>query len=380
MGLAWKEMLRRRGRFLSVGIALLLINLLVLFLVSQLTGLDEGQTGAIRALDSDLLTFDAGVDQSLFRSSIPVSDVQEAEAVEGVAAVGAVGILFGTGRTEAEVVPDELFDMSVFGYEPGSPGEPAGLVEGRLPRAGETGVGTIDETVKSDGVEIGDTVYFAESDRPIEIVGFVDDSTFQLQPTLWVELGTWQELLAVVRPERVGSEPTANVLAVDVDPGADPSEVAREVDSSLPGTETVTVDDAIAALPGLSEQRQTFFTIIGMTYLAAAIVVTLFFALITLEKAEQIGILKAIGARTRSLAGSVLVQGLLLAIPAFLGAAAVTVLIGATLPPELPFAIDTGAWLTVGIVTVSVAVIGALLSFRRISRIDPANAIGGTGD
>ncbi|MCC7078112.1 MAG: ABC transporter permease [Acidimicrobiia bacterium] len=380
MRLAWKEILRRRGRFLSVGITLLLINVLVLFLVSQLAGLDSGQTGAIRALDADLLTFDAGVDQSLFRSSVPVAAVQRARSVSGVSDAGAVGVLFGTGRTQVEVVPDDLFDMSVFGYEPGSPGEPANLVAGRLPRADESGVGAIDARARTDGVALGDVVYFAESDRPIEIVGFVEDSSFQLQPTLWVGLDTWEELLVAVRPERVSDDQRANLLAIDVESGADPDAVAQALDSGLTHTESVTTADAIAALPGFSEQRRTFLTIVGMTYLATAIVITLFFALITLEKSEQIGILKAIGARTRDLTASVLAQSLLLAIPAFLGAAALTLLVGAALPPELPFTVDTQAWLTVGLLTATVSVIGALLSFRRISRIDPANAIGGAGD
>src|SRR3712207_7770372 len=54
------------------------------------------------------------------------------------------------------------------------------------------------------------------------------------------------------------------------------------------GSETLTTQAAILAIPGVQQQRQVFNAIIVTTFLVAVMVVTLFFVLLTLEKREQL--------------------------------------------------------------------------------------------
>lgn len=375
MNLAVKELVRERRRFITVIAAVALINVLLLFLISQLDGLTGGQTGAIVNQNGQVAVFSEGVEASIFRSSLPLTDLDAVRAVDGVADAGAVGILFGAGRTTARDA--ELFDMGVFGFDAGRPGAPANLVEGRLPRAGERRVGAIDVVAKAEGVEIGDRIRFGSSPEEVEVVGFVRDSTLQLQPVLWVDLPEWRTIREDVRPERSGGPPDANVIFATVESGASPEAVARAITDDVAGTEALTIDETIAALPGVAQQQGSFFLIIAVTYIAAAIVITLFFALLTLEKVELIGVLKAVGARNAGLAATIVLQGLIVSVLAFGVAAGLTLLMGAALPAGVPFSILPGSWLTIGIITVVVGALGALVSFRRIAGIDPATAVGG---
>ena len=84
-----------------------------------------------------------------------------------------------------------------------------------------------------------------------------------------------------------------------------PDEVAAAIDEATgDATETLTIADAVEALPGVSQQRSTFNQIIGVTVIVAVVVVALFFALITVERIGLYGILKAVGASVRTLCPS----------------------------------------------------------------------------
>lgn len=374
MGLALKEMLRERGRFAAVVTAVGLICVLLLFLTSQLDGLYRGQTGVLRSQDAELVVYQSDVDRSLFRSSVPLADASLVARVPGVRAVGAVGALFGAVRA---VGGGRLVDMGLFGFQPGRPGTPATLVAGRLPRPGEGGVGAVDESARRQGIGVGARVRFGGASGTIRVVGLVKDSTLALQPVLWVDLGVWRTLRGEVRPERAGGPPDANLFFVDVDRGASPAAVARRIDIRAPGVEALSVAEAVDSLPGLAAQNQSFALIIGLTYVAAAIVVTLFFALLTLQKTELIGVLKALGAGSGLLARSLASQGVLIAVAGYAGAVVFTLGLAGLVGGSLPFHVSLRSWLTVGGLIVAVALLGAALAFRRIARIDPASAVGG---
>ncbi|MEZ5259276.1 MAG: hypothetical protein R2705_21060 [Ilumatobacteraceae bacterium] len=73
------------------------------------------------------------------------------------------------------------------------------------------------------------------------------------------------------------------VQALVVSGPGDPADVVAAVDAANDGT-ALTVDDAIAAIPGVEEQSGTFNQILGVTVVIALVVVALFFALLTVER------------------------------------------------------------------------------------------------
>ena len=128
----------------------------------------------------------------------------------------------------------------------------------------------------------------------------------------------------------------------------------------------------------MKQQRSTFNQIIYTTFVVAAIVIALFFALITLEKRTQLAILKAVGASSRYLATGIVVQSLLISViggghrhRACRGVAATRCRRRSRSRSEPPRRI------TVAVGTVVTGALGAAFSFRRVTRIDPASALGG---
>ena len=213
---------------------------------------------------------------------------------------------------------------------------------------------------------------------PVTVIGFLDDSRYSGQGTLWGSLGTWRSVLEANRPgQRVG-EGVVQALVVGGDPsGATPS--AEAIDRATGGaTSTLTIAQAIDALPGVSQQQTVFNQIIGVTVVIALVVVALFFALITVERTALYGVLKALGASSGTLFAGVLLQALVVtAIASAIGAAASLALDAAIPAGSIPFTASAGRLLSSVAYLAVAALIGCAFSLRRVLSVDPASAIGG---
>ena len=372
MLLAFAEIRRQRGRFAAVTATLALLAFLVLVLAGLSDGLWYGATGAIRNTHADLEVFSADSLLSLERSSLPLAATDRVRQLPGVADVGAIGSLLASAS-----VPDGELDVAVLGFLPGRPGGPPILADGRLPAVGELGTAAADATLRHR-LRLGQTITVAGSSLPLRIVGFVDDARYQLQPTLWTTIQSWQAIRDQVRPERHTRQPTVQALAVRLAAGAKPAEVARQIDHTLAITTTVPRERAVLAIPGAKQMRATFGQIITTTLLVAALVVALFFALLVVERRELLAILKALGASNARLAGGLLVQALLATAAGLATGGLLAWAMTAMLPPTFPAVFRATTTAVLVAATLATGVAGAALSFRRVLRIDPAQALGGT--
>jgi putative ABC transport system permease protein len=369
MELAFAEMRRHLGRFVAITAALALIVLLVLMLAGLSDGLWYGATGAIRNNGADLDVFSADSLQVLTRSQLPLADVDRVRTVPGVADAGAIGVLptvtrDGHGERDAAVI----------GFLPGHPGASPTIVEGRLPATGDAGVAAADAAQRGR-LHLGDAVTVEGADAPLRIVGFVDDARFQLLPTLWTTVDTWRTLRDQVQPERRAGETLVQALPVRLAPGADAEQVARRIDTAL-HTRTVSRDQAVLAIPGAAQMRTTFTQIIVTTLLVAALVVALFFALLTAEKRDLLATLKALGITGPRITGGLLVQALVATAGGLLAGAVLAGALAAALPATFPivFRLSTAVVMVAG--TLVTAVAGVAFSARRVTRIDPAEILG----
>jgi len=166
-------------------------------------------------------------------------------------------------------------------------------------------------------------------------------------------------------------------IPVTITAGASTESVGAAIDAALGYTETVSTDDAILSLPGVEQQQSTFTAIIVVSFVVVGIVLALFFALITLEKRGQLAILKAIGSPNQFLLGGVLVQALIASVAGYILGFALSRLLALILPSAVPVNFLPGTALSLFFATIVMGALGALFSFRRIIRIDPASALGG---
>lgn len=361
------ELTRTKGRFGAVVGALALIVFLVLVLGALADGLFYGATGAVRSTNATAYAFSDDAEGSLIRSRLDQSDVAALAAAPGVEAAGPVGVLL-TGGTG----PQGDVDLAIFGLDMGGPGTPTTLVQGRLPTSGEVGVAAVDTRLQDDGVEVGSRLFVG--DVSVEVVGFVSDTAYQLQPSVWTSVEDWRSMRDAVRPELRGQPTAINAVALVTSAGADLSAIA----AALPGSSVLTAQAVGLAIPGVEQQASTLNSIIYTTLAVAALVVALFFALLVLEKRELFAALKALGSSTWALGRAVLVQALIASILGVVIGAIIARLFGLIIPATVPTLFRTDTLLQIAIFTVVAGIAGAAFSLRRLARIDPATAIGGT--
>jgi putative ABC transport system permease protein len=367
MRLAFRELHRRPGRFAVAGAILTLIALLLMFLGGLLDGLLASSTGAYRAQDADLIVYSSTSRESLVRSRIEPDVRRQVEAVDGVTAVGGLGVVQLGGRPGDDPDSRELLATALFGYELA----PSGLPE--QPPA--TGTVVADTSLQAEGVEEGDTLLLGPQRSPVEVIGFVDDTQYSGQSSLWGSLETWRAIVAENRPDQTPGESVQALVVRTADRAA--RDVATDIDATTGTTTTLTLTEAIDALPGVDQQRSTFNQIIGVTALVAVLVVALFFALITVERTALYGILKAVGASSGTLVRGVVLQAVTVTLTAAAIGAAGALILDVLIPAgSIPFTISAGRLVTSIVLMVAAGVAGSVFSLRRVLRIDPASAIG----
>jgi putative ABC transport system permease protein len=364
MSLAWRELIRRPGRFAVAGSALTLLVVLLLLLGGLLDGLFLGSTGAIRAQRADAFVYSATARDSFVRSRIEPDVRRVVEQVDGAASIGGLGVALLGAHTDGV---DDVLDVAVVGYE--SP--PEGVPEPPAP-----GTGFADERLRADGVARGDVLAIGPAAVPVEVVGFVSDTSYLLQGALWVEPGTWRTVQRESRPDAAVADGVFQVLAVEAGDGVDAGELAARIDRATDGaTSTLTRDEAVLSLPGTRQQNDVFTALIGVTLFVAGLVAALFFALLTLERASLYATLKAVGAPSSRLALGVVLQSIVVALGAVVLGGAITVGLDQVIPDSVPVQLQPSRAFTSSGLLLFAAAIGALASLRRIVRIDPATAI-----
>jgi putative ABC transport system permease protein len=366
--LALRELHRRPRRFVVATAILALIAMLLIVLGGLLDGLTASSTGALRAQRGQLIVYSADAEDSLVRSRITSVMRREVERVAGERSVSGLGSVQAGARVPGRG-PRDLVPVVLFGYQ---------LAPRQLPEAVPPQNEVFaDSSLKSQGVREGMTVRLGPARSPARVIGFLDDSRFSGQGTLWGSLDTWRAVIGANRPsERAGAGVEQALVVQTHDHSVSQ---AKAIDRATGGaTRTLTVDQAIQALPGVSAQQTTFNQIIGVTIAIGVLVVALFFALITVERVGLYGVLKAVGASSWALFAGVVLQALVVALVASAIGVAAGVALDLAIPSggSIPFSANASRLITSTVYLIIAALIGCAFSLRRVLRVDPAAVIG----
>lgn len=366
MRLAMRELRRQPGRFVTATVILTLIAVLLMFLGGLLDGLIRQSTGALRAQDVDAIVFSEASQASFLRSRVEPADREAIESADGIDEVGGLGVVLLGARVPGNG-PRDLANVSLWGYELAPEGVPV------PPAAGEA---YADELLQADGVEIGQELLVGPARTPIAVIGWVSDTAYNGQGGLWANIDTWHDVLAANRPDAVLADGVVQALAVRGD--GDAADVIAVADEATGGrTFALTVDEAIDAILGVTEQQTTFNQILGVTVVIALVVIALFFALLTVERTGLYGVLKAIGARSRTIFGGLVLQAAVVTLIASGIAGVLVVVLDVAIPPgSIPLYVSVGRIVTSVVLLLVAAVIGSAFSLRRVLRVDPASALG----
>lgn len=282
-----------------------------------------------------------------------------AEEVEG----GKVAYLAQTPGvvTSKDSTEEGKINVSFFGIDKNQFIMP-NLVEGKAFDNDDEAVGDI--SLKEEyGLAVGDTVKLSSSDKTFKLTGFTDHAKFNVSPVLYTTINAYQE----IRFEKEDTSENARINAI----------VVRGKISNLPeDLEQIKISKFINELPGYNAQVLTFGFMIGFLIVIAAIVIGIFIYVLTMQKINIFGVMKAQGITGGFIARSVVAQTFILSFVGILLGLLGTVGTSLVLPDAVPFQSN---WLFFGVISLLmlvVAVLGALFSVRTIVKIDPLKAIG----
>ena len=361
-------MARAKVRFgLLVGSIALLV-FLILFQQALRDGLVTSFVGAIEHQSAPVLVFSTDARRTLQGSSISPDLESGVRAVEGVGAVGRIGQSTVSVRAAKAVT-----EAAIVGYERRSLGAPETLVAGRYPTT--SGEGIANETDASAGFGLGDVIEVEPGGDAIRIVGQSRDTNLEASPTVFVRYATWEDAVRAANPD--ARTPPPNALGVQPTAGTSPSTVVRRINAVSVDLEALTKEDAAQRSPGVQQVSRSFMVIFLLYGVVVPLVIGLFFLIVTLQKARTLTLLRAIGARSRTLVGALVVQvlvvvglGLALGIVCYFPVSQQRI-------GSIPLQFDTRSVLLWSAVIVVLALASVWFSIRRVLRIDPADALSG---
>lgn len=140
--------------------------------------------------------------------------------------------------------------------------------------------------------------------------------------------------------------------------------------------EAVSIENFVENLPGYTAQNLTLNFMITFLFIISATVIGIFLYVITLQKTNLFGVLKAQGFTNGYLAKVVLAQTFMISLIGTLIGLALTLITGAFLPNAVPVAFNPVTLIIYGLVLIVVSLIGSLFSILTIRKVDPLKAIG----
>ncbi|HBL2422693.1 TPA: ABC transporter permease [Enterococcus faecium] len=356
MFLALNEIMHSKLRYALVAGVMFLIAYLVFFLTGLAYGLAQDNRTAVDKWEADSIVLSKDANSNLGMSMITKKIAEEVEGGKVAYLAQTPGVVTSKDSTE-----EGKINVSFFGIDKNQFIMP-NLVEGKAFDNDDEAVGDI--SLKEEyGLAIGDTVKLSGSDKTFKLTGFTDHAKFNVSPVLYTTINTYQE----IRFEKEDTSENARINAI----------VVRGKISNLPeDLEQIKISKFINELPGYNAQVLTFGFMIGFLIVIAAIVIGIFIYVLTMQKINIFGVMKAQGITGGFIARSVVAQTFILSFVGILLGLLGTVGTSLVLPDAVPFQSN---WLFFGVISLLmlvVAVLGALFSVRTIVKIDPLKAIG----
>lgn len=354
MFLAINEIRHSKLRYALVTGVMFLIAYLVFFLTGLAYGLAQDNRMAVDKWEADQILLTEEANDNLNMSMPPRSLYDEVDAPEKAVLAQTAGVV--TKEDNGEKV-----DVTFFGIDPDQFLAP-NITDGEMFASDDEAVA--DSSIEEEyGISIGDTIKLAGSDKKLKIVGFTDNARFSVAPVLYTSIGAYQE----IRFEKEDDSENARINAI-VTRGK-----IKEVPDDLVATD---ISKFINELPGYNAQVLTFGFMIGFLIVIAAIVIGIFIYVLTMQKSEIFGVMKAQGISSRYIAFSVIAQTFLLATSGVLIGGLATIGTALVLPAAVPFQINLLFFASISVMMILIAMLGAFFSVRTIVKIDPLKAIG----
>ncbi|MDO6450852.1 ABC transporter permease [Oceanobacillus profundus] len=353
MFLAIRELAHAKIRYALIGLIIVLIASLIFIISGLAKGLSADNASAIQNMQADYILMDTDAELEMTKSFISRTDLDNVLQMDGIEQANSLSVRMMNASVNGS---DQNEDVALFVTDGDSMLLPSVRDGSPITKEDEA---IVDASLQREGIEIGDRLVFGEESE-LTVVGFTDNQRYSHTPVVFVDGG--------------GRE-TINAIAISVDESR-ADEIRNAVGNSF---DMVTKDEALKGIPSYSQEQASLNMMIVFLFVITAFVLAAFFYVITLQKRDQFGVLKALGAKTTYLAQNLVGQVVLISIMCIGIAMGLTLAIAELLPEEMPFLLTADEMVQTSILILIVSIIGAFLSLIQIVKIDPIEAIEGAG-
>lgn len=368
--LAFRQICLDFGRSFStcLGIAAVLAVILVLQGFQQ--GLYKQLEDVALERNADLIATQAGVTNMVAaRSVIPQMTRARVEAIDGVKLahpMTALSLIYEKGGRKT----------AIFLMVTEKRGGPSKVTQGRLIQ--NDGEVVIDRALAQHyDLAPGDDLVVAG--YPFKIVGVTDTTAAMFTSFVFTNFGSLIDFYFETKlADDISAFPLLSYLLIELEPGADRAVVKDRIEKAVPDVdvffpETIAKNDEQL---GKSMFGAVLAILIGVAYVAGALVVALFMFSAAEARRRDLGVLKAIGFPNRALLGSIVVETVLLTVMAIpLGIALALGLaagIHAVMPTYLVLPTVPAPLIASILACAFFALLGALGPLRLIKNLEPA--------
>lgn len=360
MFLAWNEIKYSKTRFALIIGVIVLVSYLVYFLTGLAYGLAQDNRTSVDKWEADAIVLTDESNANIGMSMMQLGERNQVEADE----VAVLGQAPNVVRREGETSEEAKINITFFGIDPDEFIMPE-VIEGEEFSDDYEVIADI-SLQEEEGIELGEELKLAGSDIKVKVVGFTEDAKFNIAPVLYTTIPTYQD----IRFEAIDESDEGRISGLVIrNDSVDAIEVENE-DLVL-----YTISEYIEELPGYMAQLLTFGLMIGFLIVIAAVVIGIFMYVLTVQKSNMFGVMKAQGIPTGYISKSVVMQTFLLSLMGTLIGLGLTVLTAYFLPATVPYQSNPYFLLVITLLLILFAVVGAFFSVRTIVKIDPLEAI-----
>lgn len=364
MFLAFRELRFSKLRYFLIGFIMILIGWLVFIISGLANGLSADNASAIQNMNADHIVIQPEAENKLNRSQITEEQVKQVQQQPFIKASAPLGQKM---LSVTKVDSTEKMDITIFATDATGILAPK-IVEGTNISNNVNEQAVVDISLKEEGIKLGDWIKDPDTGQKWKVVGFTEGQTFSHSPVVFLNLNDWKSLIS---NNTKGKQVYYSAVALQMDENK-----VTDLTKEVKDIQVITKDDALQNIPGFKEEQGSLNMMIVFLIVIASFVQAVFFYVITLQKTNQFGVLKAIGTKTSYLARNLIGQVILLTTVALAFSIAFTYGTQMILPESMPFELNTTMFVQVSVVLLVVSILGSLLSLYRIAKVDAIEAIG----
>lgn len=349
MFLAWNEIKRNKLKFSLIIGVLIMISYLLFLLSGLANGLMNMNREGIDKWQADTIILNKDANQTVEQSLFNKNDVNHSYKTQTT--LKQTGVIVSNGDNEENALLFGVTDHSFL--------VPA-MIEGEKFSSDNEVIA--DETMKEKGFKIGDKLSLSQSDEKLKIVGFSESAKYNASPVLFSNNKTIQKI-----------NPSLNKSVTNAVVVKDNHWYNKTLNHNL---EAINIEKFIENLPGYKAQKLTLNFMISFLFIISATVIGIFLYVITLQKTNLFGVLKAQGFTNGYLAKVVLSQTFVIALIGTLTGLILTLITEVFLPNAVPVKFNIVTLMIYDIILIVVSLIGSLFSILTIRKVDPLKAIG----